>query len=220
MTTKLLIGLVMLAVLPMATFGGESDKQTRSKGAAETGAAETGAADGGGAKSEASPKAASKRARTKLDQRQKTIAAKTSVDPRAKDRRAIEAKVQSYVDAYNEGNAKSVAEHWSKNGVWVDHESGQQITGAIALAEHFQTVFAADDRPVLNLRVSSIRFIADNVAVEDGVAQLVDADGVSESGYTAIHVKENGEWKVDSVRENAAADVSVPASASNYENLR
>ncbi|MFT5525817.1 MAG: hypothetical protein ACI9G1_002301 [Pirellulaceae bacterium] len=143
-----------------------------------------------------------------------------AADPQANDRQALVDTIHSYVAAYNKGDATAVAAHWSSNGVWVEQDSGDRITGSVALRDHFNEIFAAADRPRLNVMVDSIRFIAENVAVEDGTAQLVDTEGASESGYTAIHVKEKGNWKVDSVRENAISVTASPASASKYESLR
>jgi uncharacterized protein (TIGR02246 family) len=152
--------------------------------------------------------------------KQKKRVSSKAIDPQAKERQALVATIHSYVDAYNAGNSKAVAAHWSAKGVWVDHVTGDRITGADSLRKHFAAAFANDDRPRLSVNVVSIRFVADSVAVEEGVAQLVNAEGVSESGYTAIHVNEQGKWKVDSVREHASNDVTDSAPTSQYEYLR
>src|SRR5215208_3756215 len=44
------------------------------------------------------------------------------------DEDAIRASVRSYVAAYNHGDAKAVAAHWSDQGQWVS-PSGKKFTG-------------------------------------------------------------------------------------------
>jgi hypothetical protein len=57
--------------------------------------------------------------------------------------------------------------------------------------------------------------VNDSVAVEEGLARLVSPDKVPEQAdYTAIHVKKNGTWYRESVRETLA-----PVSTSNHEGL-
>ena len=44
------------------------------------------------------------------------------------DETAIRAAVDSYVDAYNRGDAKAVAAHWSETGEWIS-PSGKRFQG-------------------------------------------------------------------------------------------
>jgi hypothetical protein len=68
----------------------------------------------------------------------------------------------------------------------------------------------------LAVDVESIQFISPGVAVENGVAKLVSADGEpEESNYTAIHVKRDGKWLLDRVTEE-----DVPVVLSHYEQLK
>ena len=116
-------------------------------------------------------------------------------------------------DAFNEGNAEDLVNHWAKNGVWMDRDTGEKVTGRAALLNQFSTIFADPNRPRLSVNVDSIRFVTESVAVEEGVATLVGPDGPSETSYTAIHVKEDGKWRVNSVRENALAAPAATATA-------
>jgi len=49
----------------------------------------------------------------------------------AADESAIRASIQSYVDAYNRGDAKAVASHWSESGEWTS-PSGERFQGKAA----------------------------------------------------------------------------------------
>ena len=59
----------------------------------------------------------------------------------ASDEAAIRAAVESYVAAYNRGDAKAVAAHWSDSGEWIS-PSGQRFQGRQAIEKEMQTLFA------------------------------------------------------------------------------
>jgi hypothetical protein len=66
----------------------------------------------------------------------------------------------------------------------------------------FQSVFESDNTSQLSVTIESIRLITADVAIEDGIAELTSADGEPlKSTYTAVHVKRDGTWFLDSVRE-------------------
>lgn len=128
---------------------------------------------------------------------------------------AIRQRVDSYVQAYNQGDAKALAAHWSAYAVYVDRESGRRYQGRDAIQKMFATVFADETRERLSVTVTSIRLVTDAVAVEDGVARVVSSNAApSESSYTAIHVKKDGAWYLDSVRET-----TLPTAPSHHNQL-
>ena len=128
----------------------------------------------------------------------------------------VRASVEKYVAAFNSQDAKALADLWSEDGEYIDRASGQRIKGREALEQTFTATFADDKSEMLAVEVKSIRFVADNVAVEEGVATVLTAGELpSRSSYEAVHVKEGGAWKIDSVRERA-----LPAAASNYGHLK
>ncbi|HEV3002838.1 MAG TPA: nuclear transport factor 2 family protein, partial [Pirellulales bacterium] len=125
---------------------------------------------------------------------------------------AIIQAIDSYVDAYNRGDARAVADHWAETGEWVS-PSGRKIVGQAAIRAEMEALF--DDQPGVEISVDrpSLRFLADDVAVEEGTVHVVrpNEDG-SDSTYIAIHVKRDGHWKLDSVRETSLPDAE-PAGA-------
>ena len=54
---------------------------------------------------------------------------------------AIRAAVESYVAAYNRGDAKAVAAHWSESGEWIS-PSGQRFQGRQAIEKEMEALFA------------------------------------------------------------------------------
>jgi len=129
--------------------------------------------------------------------------------------KAIMKLVDSYVAAFNKGDAAAVAEHWSKDGVFVNRTTGDRLVGRQAIEASFREMFADGAVGELQVEVESIRIIRPDVAVEDGTVRFVAQTGpVDTTSYTAIYVREQSEWKVDSIRETAS-----PAPPSNYDLL-
>ena len=121
------------------------------------------------------------------------------------DRAAITRAVVSYVEAFNARDSQAVASHWSDAGAWLNRLTGERTTGRAAIERQFEELFAATGVLRLDVTVDEIRFVTDDVAVEEGIATLVEDSGVSESQYTAIHVRTDDGWRLDSVRETVAA---------------
>jgi len=137
--------------------------------------------------------------------------------PTSDDEEGVRNSIATYVSAFNKGDAAAVATHWSESGEWID-PSGVPIQGRDAILAEMQTYFAGDKKPQIELLDLSVRFLAPSVAVEEGTA-LVTRPGepASESSYLAIHLRENGKWKLTSVRELAPRPMPPP---SHYEQLR
>ena len=136
-------------------------------------------------------------------------------DGSADQDKAIMKLVDSYVTAFNKGDAAAVVEHWSKDGVYVNRTTGDQLVGREAIEASFREMFA--DGPVgeLQVEVESIRIVRPDVALEDGTARFVAPTGpVDTTSYTAIYVWEDNEWKLDSIRETAS-----PSPPTNYDML-
>lgn len=134
----------------------------------------------------------------------------------AADKAAIEKAIESYAAAFNAGDAKALAEHWGPEAVYVNPLSGVQVEGRETIVKEFESILGQMKDTKLAVDVDSIRFISPGVAVENGVAKLVSADGEpQESRYTAIHVKRDGKWLLDRVTEE-----DVPVVLSHYEQLK
>ena len=129
--------------------------------------------------------------------------------------KAIMKLVDSYVAAFNKGDAAAVASHWSQDGVFVNRTTGDRLVGRKEIEASFTEMFA--DGPVgeLQVEVESIRFVSRDVAVEDGSVRFMAPTGpMDTTSYTAIYVREENEWKLDSIRETAS-----PSPPTNYDLL-
>ncbi len=120
----------------------------------------------------------------------------------ASEAAAIRQRVETYVAAYNRQDANAVANLWSDDAVYVQRDTGERIHGREAIAAMFRSVFQKDTTSRLSVEIEAIRLVTPDVAIEDGTAEIASAGEESvKSTYTAVHVKKEGTWYLDSVRE-------------------
>jgi uncharacterized protein (TIGR02246 family) len=125
----------------------------------------------------------------------------------ADDVQQIETEVAAYVEAFNAKDAAALSKHWSETGAYVRPADGVRVVGRKAIEKEFQSAFAERPNAVLAVKVDTIRFVTSDVAIEEGVAVVTSPDAEpSRTGYAAVHVKRDGQWQVDSIRE---ADLAV-----------
>ncbi len=140
----------------------------------------------------------------------------TKPDKRDDDRKAITAMVESYVAAFNRGDAKALAAHWSPTGQYISRNTGERISGRDALEKDFAALFADDKSSRLEVTLESLRFLSADVAIEEGSATIAHRGELpTKTSYTAIHVKKDGKWLIDTTRETV-----LPAVSSNYDKLK
>ena len=132
------------------------------------------------------------------------------------DDKMIAASIKSYVSAFNDRDAKAIAEHWSPEGVYTSPVTGEDIAGQEAIGKEFEELFEQIGDAKLDVSVESVQFISPNVALEQGSAKLLSADNPPrETTYSVVHVKRDGKWLIDRVSEE-----SRPMIKSNYQHLK
>lgn len=135
----------------------------------------------------------------------------------AADEATIRKAVESYVAAFNQGDAKALAAMWSPEAVYTNPLSGQQVVGRVEIEKQFAAIFAEAKGAKLEAKTDSIQFVSPNVAVEQGTAKVIRPEQApEESEYTAVYVKREGQWLLDRVTEE---DVPAPV-PSHYEQLK
>jgi uncharacterized protein (TIGR02246 family) len=136
-------------------------------------------------------------------------------DKRVDESSAVRAAVDAYVAAYNRGDAKAVAACWSRQGQWIS-PAGEKVQGPAAIEKALQAIFSEARGMHLELPHHSVRLIAPDVALDEGVARVVRPGEVpADSTYLAAYVKQDGQWKLDSVRET-----ELPSPPSHYQRLK
>src|SRR5262245_30929937 len=134
----------------------------------------------------------------------------------AGDEAAIRQTVNSYVAAFNQGDAKALAEHWSENAVYTNRFTGEEAVGKAAIAEEFAAIFKEKKGLKLDVSIESLRLLSPSVAVEHGTAKLLAPQAEPEEDkYIAIYIKQDGKWLLDRV-----TDGTDDAPPSHYEQLK
>jgi uncharacterized protein (TIGR02246 family) len=120
---------------------------------------------------------------------------------RAADEKALRKSADDFAQAFNARDAKAIAAQFAPQAEMVDLD-GNVIQGREAIEESFARQFA---EPLFKVAVEieSLRFVGDNLAVEDGhlVMTNEDHDVTLRSRYTAVHAREGGKWLVASSRD-------------------
>ncbi len=132
------------------------------------------------------------------------------------DETAIRENARLYAEAFNRGDAGALAALWSEEGVYIDTDTGERLSGRAAIAAHFQAALQAEVRPTIRVEVTSVRFVTPDVALEDGFVHLSVPDG-SQAGtsYSAVSVRKEGRWLLDSVRET-----TLPPPLTSFDHLQ
>ena len=123
---------------------------------------------------------------------------------------AIIETIRSYVDAYNRRDVDAVAEHWADNAVMLAVDSQERVAGRDAIRDDFARQFESAPKSQLEVNVKSIRLVTDDVAIEDGLATVVEEGKAYQSSYSVVHVKQAEGWKINSLRETDIPERSGP----------
>ncbi len=144
-----------------------------------------------------------------------TVQPDEGVQVQSDDEKAIRRVAESYLDAFHRGDAAAMAAHWTEDGDFINIR-GERIRGRGVIEKKFDEFFSQAGNPRLNIDIGSIRFVAPDVAVEDGTVEVVPAPPGSpgKARYTIIYVKRDGKWLVESLRDVAIAETS------NYGHLK
>ena len=127
----------------------------------------------------------------------------------------VAAMLRDYLQAFNRHDSTALAAHWSDSGENIDLDSGETTRGREAVEQVFATLFEEDAAAKINIDIESIRPLRDDVAVVDGVTQISFSDDAKSHGdrtadsspastrFSAVVVKQDGRWMLESVRETA-----------------
>ena len=126
------------------------------------------------------------------------------------DSAAIKKSVQSFVDAFEKGDAKALAAHWTENGEYIA-DDGTHLRSRAAIEKEYAGLFAKrKGNAKITIEVDSIRFPSRDTAIEEGYFKVHgDKDGGHTSKYTVLHVREAGQWLMAVVREWPSEGTSI-----------
>ncbi|MCO8122812.1 nuclear transport factor 2 family protein [Stieleria sp. TO1_6] len=124
------------------------------------------------------------------------------------DQAKIREAIASYVDAFNQADAKALAMHFSAAGELVT-TAGNTLRGHSELESGLTEYFKQSPQAKLELIDTRVNLISPSVAIESGYARvLVPEQAPSESQYEAVHVKTDQGWKIDRSKDLEVSDES------------
>jgi uncharacterized protein (TIGR02246 family) len=133
------------------------------------------------------------------------------------DEQLIQARSKKLIDAFNKGDAKTIASFWTEDGDYMD-EGGRRIQGRAAIEAYFHKMFDAGKGAELRVYKTNFRLVRPDLAIGDGVMEVIPPGGgpSTSARYTAVQVKQDGQWYFESVRE---AVVTPPTQAEKLEDI-
>lgn len=134
-----------------------------------------------------------------------------AAEPPAPQAAEIRDMLTGYLRAFNQHDAAAAAEHWTVSAENLNLDSGELTRGREAVRSVFAALFEIDAEAAIDIDLDAIRPLRDDVAVIDGVSRVSYTDGeVAGSRFSAVVVRDEGRWRLASVRETACP---VPARA-------
>ena len=145
-----------------------------------------------------------------------SLTATLSAQQSSPEREAIEQSAQAFVTAYNAGNAEAIAALWTPEGEY--SVGNQTFKGRAEIKKLYEEHFKANPGTRMEVKVQSVRNLAPNLVLEEGIASVSGGTNgaTSASAYTAVHTKLDGKWLMASVRES---EVPLPPESPNLEEL-
>jgi uncharacterized protein (TIGR02246 family) len=125
----------------------------------------------------------------------------------SQDEIAIRKAVESYVEAYNRGDASATASHWSRDGSYLS-QTGEHAKGPDKIKPALEKFFAENKGIQVKAAVFDVQRQSAGRAIAKGFAAFLrPGEENDEFLITATYVKEKGAWKLLKVAEEES---SVP----------
>ena len=121
--------------------------------------------------------------------------------PAASAEQSIRQAVAAYVDAFNRGDMAALASVWAPDAEYVN-ESGTVTKGRDSIVGLFKQYATNLKGTKLTLKVTSVRPLKGDIALQDGTSAYAKPDGTIDEGrFTAVWFKNDGKWQLRSVRD-------------------
>ena len=139
-----------------------------------------------------------------------------STQQAADDPTGVKFALGRYTVVFNSHDPKALAALWTPGGVYVNRTTGERTEGREALEADFTELFASSPDVKLSGEVTSVRPLTADAAMVEGITSVVIPDSEpAESAYSAIFIKHDGKWLLDSVHET-----DVPQPETSHDALK
>jgi uncharacterized protein (TIGR02246 family) len=122
----------------------------------------------------------------------------------------IRKATDDYAAAYNKGDVDGLLALWEPDAEYLD-ENGKSTRGRAALSALFKKGLEENKGSKMQVKTTTIRFLHDDVAMQDGSVLLVHADGETDSSrFSSVWRKKDGKWLLHLVRDLTSESVVPP----------
>jgi uncharacterized protein (TIGR02246 family) len=128
---------------------------------------------------------------------------------RPADAEAIRKTMQSFLAAFESGDAKAVAAYWTTGGEY-SSKDGTVIRGRAAIEKAYTESFAKKKKAKVEPQVDSLRFPSRDTAIEEGRFTVRrEGEAPIASRYSLLLVREDGKWLIAELREWPTDEASL-----------
>src|SRR5262245_28105986 len=107
--------------------------------------------------------------------------------PPSEEEKALRKRAEAFVETFNKGDAKAIAAFFTADCDVVDPE-GNQIQGHKAIEETYAKLFAQAKGAKLFLRITNVRVVKPDLALEDGYSEVLPPKGApSAARYSVVY---------------------------------
>jgi uncharacterized protein (TIGR02246 family) len=136
----------------------------------------------------------------------------TSTAPaqRGEDENAIRELLDAFTKAFDTGDAAAAAATYTENAIVVD-EVGGRVEGRATVRDRYASYFKDYPGGKIAIQVDSLRFLGPGTALEEGRTTITPAAGAGApeiTRFTAVYVKQDGQWRQAAVRDELAHDLA------------
>ncbi len=116
---------------------------------------------------------------------------------------------RAYEAAYAKADVEALAAFFTEDAEYTS-DDGRTFSGNAALKASLRDAFRANKGAKLSITVDSVKPLTAEVLVEKGSTRVVSKTGdVSESLYTAVHVKKDDKWKISQLIETPMPEITA-----------
>jgi uncharacterized protein (TIGR02246 family) len=128
----------------------------------------------------------------------------------------VQEATQKYIEAYNKGDAKALAEFYAQDVDYIDQD-GAETKGREAIEKLLAANFQANPGITLNMTIDEVKLLTPDVRVNRGVAVVTPKDGAAvATRYVAINLKKGDRWLISQLTET---DAPAPNAYSRLQEL-
>ena len=116
---------------------------------------------------------------------------------------------QKYEEAYNKGDAKTLAGFYSDDVDYIDQD-GAEVKGRDAMQKLLADNFVQNPGAKLAITTEEVKQLTPDVKVTRGIATVTPANGAAETTrYTAVKVRKGDHWEISQLNEREAPALSA-----------